>query len=220
MNEIIFFIQTLIIFAFAIGAWKLGKEALTAWVTIQAIVANLFVVKQITLFGFNVTPSDAYMIGSLVGLNFLQEFYDKESAQKATWICFFSMTFFVIVSQVHLFFGPSAFDTSQASFERILAPAFRLTIASMSVFFVVQQIDIRFFSFLKSRFPELSFASRSVISLILSQFFDTVLFSFAGLYGTVASILDVIIVSFAIKIITILVGSYFIRLAKTSQVQQ
>src|ERR1700704_2652696 len=104
MNELIFFLQTILILGFALGAFKLGKEALIAWVAIQALIANLFVLKQITLFGLDVTASDAFAIGSLLGLNFLQEYFNREEANKATWICFFFMIFFVLVSQIHLFY--------------------------------------------------------------------------------------------------------------------
>ena len=203
MNEWLFLLQTFLIIGFAYGALKLGKAALTTWIAIQALIANLFVLKQITLFGFDVTASDAFAIGSLLGLNFLQEYFDKKEAQQATWICFFFMIFFTIVAQLHLLYQPSSFDTTQSAFLTILSPSPRLMIASLGVFFIVQQIDIRFFSFLKIRLPNTSFALRSGIALILSQFLDTVLFSYTGLYGMVASITDIILISFAIKLIVI-----------------
>ena len=84
----------------------------------------------------------------------------------------------------------------------------------MSVFFVVQQIDIRLFSFLKNKLPNLSFAGRAAIALVISQFLDTFLFSFAGLYGVVASIIDIIIMSFFIKIIVIFFFTSCLRWAK------
>lgn len=215
MNELLFFTQTFLIIAFAFGAFKLGKAALTAWIAIQALIANLFVLKQISLFGFHVTASDAFAIGSLLGLNFLQEFFDKKEAQKATWICFFFMLFFVLVSQLHLLYSPSPYDTSQVAFRTILSPSPRLLLASMAVFFVVQQIDILFFAFLKNALPHVNFAFRTALALIVSQFLDTVLFSFAGMYGIVASITDVILVSFTIKLIVIFCFTSFMRLAKT-----
>jgi len=214
MNEILFLIQTLLIVSFALGALKLGKGALTAWVAIQALIANLFVLKQITLAGFEVTASDAFAIGSLLGLNFLQEFHSKEDAQKATWICFFFMAFFAVVSQVHLFYQPSPNDTTQSAFQTILSVSPRLLMASMSVFFIVQQFDIRFFNFLKNKFPGASFAIRTAIALVVSQFLDTFLFSFAGLYGLVASVWDIILLSYAIKLVVIFCFSSFVRLAK------
>lgn len=203
MNEILFLIQIILIVSFALGALKLGKGALVAWVAIQALIANLFVLKQITLLGFDVTASDAFVIGSLLGLNFLQEYHSKEDAQKTTWICFFFMAFFALVSQVHLLYTPSSHDTAQGAFLTILSPAPRLLIASLSVFFVVQQVDIRLFAFLKKKFPQVSFALRTAVSLVFSQFLDTFLFSFAGLYGIVASIADIILISFLVKLAVI-----------------
>jgi uncharacterized integral membrane protein (TIGR00697 family) len=203
MNELIFFAQITVLLGFTLGAHKLGKEALVAWVCILAFIANLFVLKQITLFGLNVTASDAFAIGSLLGLNLIQEYYGRDDAQKTTWVCFFLMLFFALVAKLHLLYLPNSFDESQAAFMTLLNPALRLFIASLSVFFIVQQIDIRFFVFLKNRLPKVSFPIRAGIALTLSQFLDTVLFSFAGLYGIVESVTEIILFSFAIKMIVI-----------------
>lgn len=215
MNEALFFLQILLIVGFAFGAFKLGKEALIAWVAVQALIANLFVLKQITLLGLDVTASDAFAIGSLLGLNFLQEYFNREEANKATWICFFFMFFFALVSQVHLLFRPSSFDTTQPAYLAILSASPRLMIASMSVFLIVQQFDIRFFAFLKTALPKAGFALRAGIVLVISQFLDTFLFSFAGLYGIVASVVDIMIISFAVKLIVIFCFTSFVKLAKT-----
>lgn len=215
MNELLFFLQTLLIVGFVFGALKLGKSALISWVAIQALIANLFVLKQISLFGFNVTASDAFAIGSLLGLNFLQEFHGKEEAQKATWICFFFMLFFAFVSQLHLLYIPSQYDTSHAAFYEILSQSPRLIFASMGVFFIVQRIDIRFFAFLKRSFPSWSFSFRVAIALVVSQCLDTVLFSFVGMYGIVASIFDIIMISLAIKFLVIGFFTSFMRLVRT-----
>lgn len=215
MNELLFFTQTLIIVGFALGALRLGSAALTAWVAIQALIANLFVLKQITLFGFDVTASDVFAIGSLLGLNFLQEYYSKEEATRATWVCFFFMLFFTLVSQLHMLYLPSVHDTTQSSFVEILSLSPRLFAASMTVFFIVQQIDIRLFAFLKNKLSKTSFAVRSGISLVISQFLDTFLFSYAGLYGIVASVVDIIVLSFLIKLIVIFCFTSFVRLAKS-----
>lgn len=214
MNELIFFLQTLVIVIFALGACRLGKETLIAWVAIQALIANLFVLKQMTLFGLEVTASDAFVIGSLLGLNFLQEYFSREEANKATKICFFFMFFFALVSQLHLLYEPSSYDTTHSAFLTLLTLSPRLLIASMSVFFIVQQVDIRFFAFLQRALPRVSFAWRAAIALIFSQFLDTVLFSFAGLYGVVASVIDIIAMSFLIKIIVIFCFTSCVRWAK------
>lgn len=215
MNEALFLIQTVLIFGFALAALKLGKETLIAWVAIQALTANLFVLKQITLLGLDVTASDAFAIGSLLGLNFLQEYFSREEANKATWICFFFMIFFVLASQIHLLYQPSTYDTTQGAYNALLSPSPRLLIASMSVFFIVQQFDLRFFALLKTWLPRASFAWRAAIALCASQLLDTFLFSFAGLYGIVASVVDIMIISFLVKLAVIGCFTSFIRWAKT-----
>jgi len=214
MNEFLFFLQILLIVGFAWGALKLGPSALTAWVAIQALVANLFVLKQITLFGLDVTASDAFVIGSLLGLNLLQEHFGKEQAQKSSWICFYFMAFFTVVAQLHLLYQPNVHDTAQQAFHVLLSPSPRLLIASMSVFFIVQQVDVRFFAFLKICLPKGSFALRTGLALVVSQLLDTVLFSFAGLYGIVGSIFDIILVSYAIKLIVIFCSAPLVRMVK------
>lgn len=214
MNETLFFIETLLVVGFAFWALRLGKGALTGWIAVQALIANLFVIKQITLFGFEVTASDVFAIGSLLGLNFLQEYFSKEDAAKATWICFFFMVFFTIVAQIHLLYVPSTFDTSHAAFESILSLSPRLLIASMGVFLIVQQVDIRFFAFLQNAIPGASFAIRAGISLLVSQFLDTFLFSFAGLYGVVNSVIDIIFLSYFIKLIVVFCFTACVRIVK------
>src|SRR5438445_4228981 len=106
MNELIFILHTLIIAAFALGALALGPSALVAFVCIQCMLANLFVVKQITLFGFTATCADAFTVGATIGLNLLQEYFGKEIAKRTIWINFFLLIFYALLSQIHLFYLP------------------------------------------------------------------------------------------------------------------
>ncbi|MBY0529088.1 MAG: queuosine precursor transporter [Rhabdochlamydiaceae bacterium] len=201
MNESLFFLHVLVIFGFAVAAIKLGKEALTAWVSLQAVLANLFVIKQISFFGFNVTCSDAFAIGSILGLNLLQEYFGRPAAVRALKICLFCMVFFVVMAQFHLFYEASIFDSAHIAYETILSASPRLLFASMTVFFFVQQVDVRIFSWLKKKHSKLLF--RNGISLTLSQLLDTSLFSFLGLWGIADSLCDIIVVSFLIKLLII-----------------
>lgn len=214
INELLFFVQVLCTVAFALAACRLGSAALTTWVALQALIANLFVLKQITLFGFDVTASDTFAIGSLAGLNFLQEYYGKEEAQKATKTCFFFLCFFTLISQLHLLYEASLHDSSQSAFLTLLSPAPRLFLASLGTFFIVQRIDIVFFAFLQKKLPQLSFAGRMALSLTTLQLLDTILFSVTGLYGLVVSLADVILISFLIKLLAIFSFTSIIQWAK------
>lgn len=214
MNESLFFIHVLAVFGFGMAALRLGKAALTAWVCLQAILANLFVLKQMPFFGFHITCSDVFAIGSILGLNLLREYFGKEAAAKALWSCFFLMIFFVAMAQFHLFYTPSPFDETQEAYQTLLAPSPRLLFASLFVFFVVQQIDLRLFGYLKKGATRLPLMARNAISLTLSQFLDTVLFSFLGLWGLVSSLWDIIAISFLVKLLIISCSTPLIALSK------
>lgn len=217
MNEILFLIQILLVISFSYGAFYIGKEALFTAISLQAIFANFFILQQIDFFGFSVTCSDAFAIGSMFCLNLLREYYGKRESKKAIFVCFFFMIFFIVMSQVHLYFHPNAYDTSHSSYLYLLSPAPRLLFASIFVFFLSQYFDMRSFGFISKYFPNLSFTIRSCISLSLIQLFDTIIFSFLGLYGIVANLFHVILISFILKLLIILTISYIISLYKKVQ---
>ncbi len=192
-----------LVIGFAIGAARVGKTALAVLIALQGVLANLFVVKQMDLFGMTVTCSDVFAVGCIVGLNLMQEHFGKEAAKKSIAISFFSMVFFVITSQLHLWYTPSLHDLAHPAFAQILSSTPRIVLASISVFFLVQKFDVFFFGWLKNLLSGRYLALRMGISLLLSQFIDTVLFTYLGLYGIVTSVWEVIAVSFAVKCLVI-----------------
>lgn len=214
MNELLFFVQVLTVFVFGMVALKFGKAALIAWISLQAVLANLFVLKQMTFFGFHITCSDVFAVGSVLGVNLLREYFGKQVAVKGLWACFFSMIFFVVMAQLHLMYQPSPFDTTQAAYQTLLFPTPRLLLASLAVFFLVQQIDLHLFGYLKENLTALPLAGRNAVSLTLSQLIDTVLFSYLGLYGLVSSLWDIIAISFLVKLVIISFSSSSIALSK------
>jgi len=202
-NEIFFLMQILLVLGFSLVAVRMGSAASTAWVALNGVLANLFIMKQVDLFGLTVTCSDVFAVGSIAGLNLMQERFGKEAAKQAIRVAFLAMFFFVLASKVHLWYEPSGLDRAHASFAAILAPAPRIVLASLAVFFIVQKLDVAFFGWLKGRFAKASFPLRMGISLFLSQLLDTILFSVAGLWGLVASLFDVMVMSFAVKCLII-----------------
>lgn len=213
MNEALFIVHALLVMGSGFLALRLGLGSLTAWVTLQAILANLFVIKEMCFFGFHVTCSDVFVIGSALGLNLLREFYGDKAAKEALSSCLFAMVFFVLMAGIHLLYSPSPFDTSDNSFVRILTPSPRLLVASLSVFAIVQRIDLILFSFLKERFT-FSLAGRNVLSVTCTQLLDTVLFSIFGLFGIVHNLFDIIVVSFLIKLTAVALMAPLTHFAK------
>lgn len=202
-NLLIFLGSCALIAGFAGWFSRLGSGGLIAWMAMLSLLANLFVLKQIDIFGLNATASDIFAIGGLFSLNLLREKYGKDLAQRAIWISFACLLFFVLMSQLHLLYVPSNFDTSQVAYEQILSASPRLLIASLVTFFIVDQCDALLYGTLRQRFSTFSPLLMNAIAMSLSQLLDTLLFSFLGLYGLIQAIGEIILISYTIKFIAI-----------------
>jgi uncharacterized integral membrane protein (TIGR00697 family) len=213
-NEIIFIIHTLFITASTLAALSLGSHCLVAFIGVQCVLANLFVIKQITLFGLSATCADAFTVGATLSLNLLQEYFGKNIAKKAIWINFFILIFYTIISQIHVWYQSNTFDTMQQHFVPILHLMPRITIASLLVYLFVQLLDYYLYGLLKQKLNHRFLVARNYASIALCQLIDTILFSFLGLYGIVENIGHIIIVSYSIKLVSILLATPFISFSR------
>lgn len=212
MNELIFFFQIAVILFFLFAALRFGKAGLFCIGVILSITANLFVLKQMTLFSMNVTCSDAYAVGAIIGLNLIQEYFGKEEANRFVWINFFCMIFFALMSQIHLLYIPSNLDWSHSSFSSLLSVSPRILIASLISYLISQKMDVELFGRLRKKFKKNYLLPVMLASIFTTQLIDTCLFSFLGLYGIVSSLFEIIVLSMAVKIIIIVVMSTFTSL--------
>lgn len=209
-NELIFILHTLFIGLTALGALALGRSALVAFVSIQCILANLFVLKQTTLFGLNATCADAFTIGATIGLNLLQEYFGKGIAKTTIAINFFFLVFYAVISQIHVWYIPSTFDTMQEHFSPLLGFMPRIVIASFTVYLIAQIVDYLLYGWLKNNWTSRFLVLRNYASISISQLIDTVLFSFLGLYGIVDNIGEIILISYSIKLVAIALATPFV----------
>lgn len=214
MNELVFIFHSIIIALFALGSLLLGSSALVAFVCIQCILANLFVIKTTTLFGLTATCSDAFTVGATIGLNLLQEYFGKEITKKTIAINFFLLIFYAIVSQIHLVYSPYPTDTTQPHFLTILSFMPRIVVASFSVYLISQLADYYLYGILKKFFNNNYLVIRNYISVSICQLLDTVLFSFLGLYGIIDNIVEVICISYFVKLISIFIATPFVGLSR------
>jgi uncharacterized integral membrane protein (TIGR00697 family) len=220
-NELIFIGYILVVSMASIMAARFGKEALFALIGVETVLMNIFVLKQITLFGFTATASDALAVGATLGLNLLQDISDKKTALKAIRISFFCAIFYVLITLLHISYGPAASDVTSRLFRALLLPTPRIIIASLCVYAFVQNIDAFLYGYLKKHYEHSSFVIRNYTSLLISQLIDTILFTFLGLYGisegfsNIRTLVDIMIVSYTIKVLIILIAVPFVRFAKS-----
>jgi uncharacterized integral membrane protein (TIGR00697 family) len=203
MNNLIFILHNIIIATTTLLAARLGKIYLISLIAMYGVIANLFVLKQITLFGLEVTSSDVFIVGISLGLNLLQEKYDKKTAQNAIWISFFVLLTYTILSQFQIGYEPNGLDQANAHFLALLAIAPRLTGASLVSYLVSQTIDVNLYAYLKNKFENNFYLIRNYSSVAVSQLADTIIFSILGLAGLGYNLLHIIVFSYIIKLIAI-----------------
>lgn len=214
MNELIFIAQVFFISCATLAALYAGKHALISLICLQCVLANVFVLKEITLCGLTATGSDAFTVGIVLGLNLLQEYYGRALARTTVFLSFALLIFYIIVSAIHLHYIPACTDTMQVHYGALFGHMPRIMIASLSVYVMVQLFDTALFARLNQWFSGNYLPLRVLISLSISQLLDTILFSYLGLYGIISNVTHIIMVSYTIKLMSIVLSSPFVALSK------
>ena len=151
------------------------------------------------LFGLDITCSEVYTIGAIFSLNLLQTYFGKKVANKTLGIVFFLLFFVIVMSQFHLRYLPSKHDLMHSSFAAILGYTPRIMITSFFCALSMQKLDMELFGFIKRKFIKLPFFIPFALASLVTQFLDTVLFSFIALFGIVHSMKDIILMSYLVK---------------------
>ncbi len=199
-NEILFLVQIVFLSLTALLAHRLGSQALCSFICLQALMANLFVTKQILLFGFNATCADSYSVAASLALILAQERYGYAQSRHYIWISFCILAIFSIICQMHLAFMPSTQDTSNQHFVEIFGLIPRILASSMFAFVCSQLLDAWIYKTLTLYANQLPITIRTLVSVAITQFVDTVLFTLCALYGLNDHLSHIIIFSYGIKL--------------------
>lgn len=215
MNELLLLFQIFFLVAFTFGAFRLGKDALIALFCLEAILANLFVLKQVTFFGLTVTASEGFAVSAFLALNLLREYFGLQEAKRGILICFGATVFAVGLNLIHLCYQGAFDDAVTRAYTTLLAPQARIVGASVLAFGFVQFLDLKVWSRLPQRW---AFWRRNFFTSCISLSADTLIFTIVGLVGLIACPVHVCLFSFTIKMISLLctlpLSAWMIRLVK------
>ncbi len=181
MQYIIWGAQLLAVYAmiiFMFRQWR--REGLLIWSVLSVILANIQVVKLISIFGLDATLGNILYVSSFFTTDIISEFYGKENAKKAMHISLFASFVYLIIGQFTVAFEPLSMDTHNA-----LAVIFqfspRIVAASLICYWFSQTIDINIYHYLTEQKKSLWF--KNLWSTVISQFADSFLFVFVAFWG-------------------------------------
>lgn len=204
-NELTFLIHLIVTLAFLLIAIRMGKITLMVFTTMHWVLASIFVVKQIALFGFTCTLADVYAVG-MISLSLVQYLYGKKAAKQTINIAFLLILFTLTMSFFHLYYRPASVDTMHSALKKIFTPTPRIMIASIAVSISASYFNLYSFKlFGKFRLPV-----RTFFAVSLTQVFDTILFVVLGLWGVVDHVVHMIFISYTIKLVITLLNSSFL----------
>tara|TARA_B100001989_G_scaffold252614_1_gene235327 strand:+ start:1887 stop:2585 length:699 start_codon:yes stop_codon:yes gene_type:complete len=212
INNILFFAQVFVVSGMCLLCRSFGLAAMVSWLCLQSILANLLVLKMVTLFGLDVTVSDAFMIGSLFSLNLIREDYGRAACQQAILTSLFCLVVTILLFWLHMAFTPSTSDQMSQHYQHIFSAVLPIMLVSGCVFTFVQIFDYYLFGYLKSTMGQDNLTWRLFISLASSQVLDTALFTYWALGSWVASFISVFFWSYALKVMITIILSLSARL--------
>lgn len=210
LNEALFFIHCFLIFAFILLAFRIGKEWLVATTVLSWILANLFVLKQIDLFGMSVTASDAFSVGGALGITLVSEFYGKKSAQRVVWLGFYLLLIFAVMSWIQTSYTPNVEDVHHFHYKTLLNVIPRLVAASLVAYLGSSSLNVLLSSYLQRVWVHKYLFIRVFFVIGFTQFLDTVLFTYLGLYGILSSLFSIVLFSFVVKCVATFLSLPFV----------
>ena len=218
MNEILFVITVLINFIGILLSYKLFKKVgLFIWVAMATIIANIEATKCVDIFGLSLTLGNVVYSTVFLATDILSEMYSGKEARKAVGIGFFSMLLFTILTQIDLVFVPNSQDLVNESMHTIFGFMPRFCFASLVTYAISNTLDTYLYEFIKYKIPQDKFLwIRNNASTMISQLIDSVLFTiiaFGGIYSWKV-VIDLSIVTYAIKFIVAVLDTPFLYIAK------
>ncbi|UGQ17643.1 queuosine precursor transporter [Borrelia sp. RT1S] len=193
-----------------------GKKGLFVWVASSVAIANIQVLKQITLFGLNATLGNIIYASTYVATDILSEFYGRQISKKAVYMGFISFIAFALITNIQLYFSPSKLDVHFNSLQSIFSSIPILLVASITAYILSQLNDVHLYQFIKNKFPKFLFV-RSNGSTLVSELIDTIVFVGIATYFKIfpkEAFFDIALSTYLIKALAGFLGTPFIYASK------
>ena len=186
MNELLLFVEIVVVFSLLLLTKKFfGKNGLFIWIAIATVTAEIQVVKSINIFGLSGTLGNVMFASNFLATDILNELYSKEDAKKGVYAGLWAVIIFIIFTQFMLLFKPNNIDMANESMKVLFGLVPRVSISSITMFFIANMADVYIYSKFKEKFKDKKLWLRNNISTILCNSLENfffVFFAFVGLY--------------------------------------
>jgi len=224
INEVLWLVFMLVHFIAIILVYRFfGRNGLYAWMAVAIILANIQVMKTISIFGLVTALGNVVYGTTFLATDILCENYSKKEARKAVWIGFFTLIAATIIMQICIAFVPHASDIAHDALKQIFSMLPRITVASLTAYIISQLHDVWAFHFWKRLFKGKHLWIRNNFSTMTSQLIDNVIFTWIAFVGfgsllpqvfSWSIIIQIFIVSYVMKWVVAVFDTPFVYISR------
>ncbi len=198
------------------------QKGLHLWTVLATITANIEVLILVNAFGMEMTLGNVLFASTFLVTDIASELYGKKEAQSTVYLGIAASLAFMLISQTWLLYTPNENDFAFPAIQTIFSNTPRLIFASLSVYVVVQLLDVQLYHFWWNLTSTKTGNSRGFLwlrnngSTLISQFFNAVLFNFLAFWGTydIPTLWSISMATYVIYIATSLADTPFVYLAR------
>lgn len=222
-NELLLIGSLIFEFSAVLVAYRLfGKNGLYAMTVFCTIASNIEVMILVHAFGIDQTLGNILFASSFVITDILSENEGKKSANLAVNLGIFISALFIVISQSWLLYIPAPDDTVASAVHIVFSNTPRIMIASFITYAVTQKFDVwmyhKCWSYTNKKFGDSTkyLWLRNCASTLISQFLNTLLFTFGAFWGTYPSdvLLSILVSSYLIFIVTSICDTPVVYIAR------
>ncbi len=222
-NELLLILSVIILYSCVVLFYRyLGRSGLYCWTVLATIAANIEVLIVVDAFGMEQTLGNILFASTFLVTDILSETEGKKAAQKAVSIGIITSVVFILISQSWMLYTPNSSDWASPSIAAVFTNTPRLMLSSITVYAIVQAFDVFAYHAIWAKTTKLCNDSKRFLwlrnngSTLLSQFFNTLLYTFAAFYGIypLQTLLHIVFSTYVIYIFTSLLDTPAVYIAR------
>lgn len=219
INELLIGLSFILIYGGVVVFYRFfGKNGLLAFNVMATLLANIEVLLLVRAFGVEMTLGNVLFASTFLITDILSENHSRKDANRAVIISTLCSILFIAISQTWLLYTPSENDWASGAIETIFSNTPRIVCASLAVYLLSQLIDVwlyhKWWDWCKRHFgnSHSGLWIRNNGSTMISQFLNTLLYTFLAFYGTypVSTLISIFVSTYIIYLITSLLDTPFV----------
>ena len=218
-NELLIILSFAVIYGGVVAFYRLfGKGGLLAFNVLATLLANIEVLMLVHAFGVEMTLGNVLFASTFLITDILSENHSRKDANKAVIISTACSIIFIALTQMWLLYTPSENDWASGAIHTIFKSTPRIVCASLGVYLIAQLTDVwlyhKWWAWSRKRFGDSrrGLWIRNNGSTMISQFLNTVLYTFFAFYGTYSfqTLVSIFLSSYTIYFFTSLLDTPFV----------